>query len=220
MATYSSILAWRIPQTKEPGGLQSMASQRVRHDWATNTHTTHTQNGIWRCSLWGTEWNVSRRCDSHDGTSTFTRKGKGKKLCVSFWYRRIVRRQKSVSWRVLSTTWYCWLPDFMTITSRTVREFFSSLIRASLVPSPPLFIVFCYNSLNGIRHMLSLYSAVIQFFSSVRIFETAWTAVAKLPCPSPFPRDCSNSCPLSRWCNTTISSSVVTFSSCLQSFPA
>ena len=32
MATYSSILAWRIPWTKEPGGLQSMGSHRVRHD--------------------------------------------------------------------------------------------------------------------------------------------------------------------------------------------
>ena len=32
MATYSSILAWRIPWTEEPGGLQSIASQRVVHD--------------------------------------------------------------------------------------------------------------------------------------------------------------------------------------------
>ena len=32
MATYSSILAWRIPGTEEPGGLQSMGSQRVRQD--------------------------------------------------------------------------------------------------------------------------------------------------------------------------------------------
>ena len=32
MAIYSSILAWRIPWTEEPGGLQSMGSQRVRHD--------------------------------------------------------------------------------------------------------------------------------------------------------------------------------------------
>ena len=37
MATHSSILAWRIPWTKEPGGLQSMRSQRVRHDSA-HTH--------------------------------------------------------------------------------------------------------------------------------------------------------------------------------------
>ena len=39
MATYSSILAWRIPWTEEPGGLQSMGSQRIRHDWATETST-------------------------------------------------------------------------------------------------------------------------------------------------------------------------------------
>ena len=32
MATHSSVLAWRIPWTEEPGGLQSIASQRVRHD--------------------------------------------------------------------------------------------------------------------------------------------------------------------------------------------
>ena len=42
----------------------------------------------------------------------------------------------------------------------------------------------------------------------------------RLPCPSPTPGDCSNSCLLSRWCHPTISSSVVPFSSCLQSFPA
>ena len=32
MTTHSSILAWKIPWTEEPGGLQSMGSQRVRHD--------------------------------------------------------------------------------------------------------------------------------------------------------------------------------------------
>ena len=40
------------------------------------------------------------------------------------------------------------------------------------------------------------------------------------PCPSPTPGACSNSCPLSWWCHPTISSSVVPFSSCPQSFPA
>ena len=43
---------------------------------------------------------------------------------------------------------------------------------------------------------------------------------ARLPCPSPILGACSNSCPLSRWCHPTISSSAVSFSSCLQSFPA
>ena len=43
---------------------------------------------------------------------------------------------------------------------------------------------------------------------------------ARLPCPAPSPGAYSNSCPLSWWCHPTISSSVVPFSSCLQSFPA
>ena len=42
----------------------------------------------------------------------------------------------------------------------------------------------------------------------------------RLPCPSPTPGACSNSCPSNWWCHTTISSSVVPSSSCLQSFPA
>ena len=49
MATHSSILAWRIPWTEQPGGLQSMASQRLRHDWTTNTHDEKTTFYIWNC---------------------------------------------------------------------------------------------------------------------------------------------------------------------------
>ena len=39
MATHSSFLAWKIPWTEEPGGLQSVGSQRVRQSWAANTFT-------------------------------------------------------------------------------------------------------------------------------------------------------------------------------------
>ena len=42
MATHSSILAWRIPWTEEPGGLQSTGSQRVGHDWVTSHFLSHT----------------------------------------------------------------------------------------------------------------------------------------------------------------------------------
>ena len=42
----------------------------------------------------------------------------------------------------------------------------------------------------------------------------------RLPCPSPTPRACPNSCPSSRWCHPALSSSVISFSSCLQPFPA
>ena len=40
MVTHSSILAWTIPWTEEPGGLQSLGSQRVGQDQATNTNTS------------------------------------------------------------------------------------------------------------------------------------------------------------------------------------
>ena len=43
---------------------------------------------------------------------------------------------------------------------------------------------------------------------------------SRLPCPSPIPRASSNSCPSSQWCHLIISSSVILFSSCLQSFSA
>ena len=38
MATHSSIISWRIPWTKDPGGLQSIGNQRVRHDWSHLAH--------------------------------------------------------------------------------------------------------------------------------------------------------------------------------------
>ena len=47
MATHSSIPAWRIPWTEESGGLQSVGSKRVRHDWATNTFTLYYQNMLY-----------------------------------------------------------------------------------------------------------------------------------------------------------------------------
>ena len=60
---------------------------------------------------------------------------------------------------------------------------------------------------------------VYQSLSRVWLFVTPWTQHARPPCPSPTPGAYSNSCPLSRWCHPTISSSIVPFS-CLQSFPA
>ena len=69
---------------------------------------------------------------------------------------------------------------------------------------------------------VSLLSLNVQFTCSV-VSDSLWPhglQRTRLPCPSPTPEACSNSCPSSQWCHTTISSSVVPFSSCLQSFPA
>ena len=103
MASHSSILAWKIPRTEEPSGLQPMGSQRVRHAW---THT-HTHN-----------------------------------LQVLF----ILKLQLSSATQLSISLWP-----------------------------------------HGLQH-------------------------ARLPCSSPTPRACSNSCTSSWWCHPTISSSVVLFS--------
>ena len=62
-------------------------------------------------------------------------------------------------------------------------------------------------------------------FSSVQsvMYDSLWShdpQHARPPCPSPTPRVYPNPCPLSQWCHPTISSSVIPFSSCPQSFPA
>ena len=70
--------------------------------------------------------------------------------------------------------------------------------------------------------MSSLPFSLVQFSRSV-MSDSLWPhglQHTRLPCPSLSPRICLNSCPLSWWCHPTISSSVVPFSSCLQSFPA
>ena len=69
MATHSSILAWRIPWTEKPGRLQSMGSQRVWHDWATNTCFLFTFGHT--ASQWLSQgWNLRRgAADSVPSTS-------------------------------------------------------------------------------------------------------------------------------------------------------
>ena len=74
--------------------------------------------------------------------------------------------------------------------------------------------------LNGITNSVDM---LLLLFSGSIMSSSLWShglQHARLSCPSPPPRACSNSCPLSLWCHPTILSSVVPFSSCLQSFPA
>ena len=73
-----------------------------------------------------------------------------------------------------------------------------------------------------INNIHSLFSHSVQFSCSV-VSNSLWPhglQHARLPCPSPTLGACSNSCPLSQWCHSTVSFSVVPFSSCLQFFPA
>ena len=75
-------------------------------------------------------------------------------------------------------------------------------------------LIFCHS------YLLPLFSSV-QFSCSV-VSDSLWPHErqhARHPCPSPTARVHANPCPLSRWCHSTISSSVIPFSSCPESFP-
>ena len=67
---------------------------------------------------------------------------------------------------------------------------------------------------------LKKWLVVVQSLSPVQLFVNWWTAAHQASLSFTISQSCSNSCPLSRWCHPTISSSVIPFSSCLQSFPA
>ena len=71
------------------------------------------------------------------------------------------------------------------------------------------------------RNLAAIHLSVSVHYSCSVVSDSLWPhrlQHTRLPCPTP--RAYSNSCPLSWWCHPTISSSVVPFSSCLQSFPA
>ena len=85
---------------------------------------------------------------------------------------------------------------------------------------------FCFSSQKGLVLFPLLFTGLamgsVQFSCSVmsNSLRPHGLQHIRLPCPSPTPGACANSCPLSWWCHQTISSSVVPFCSCLQFFPA
>ena len=80
--------------------------------------------------------------------------------------------------------------------------------------------VYCTAKINWYTSSLLWYYSIQFSCSIVSWLQFHDCRVPGLPCPSPTPRACSNSCPSSWWCHLTISLSVAPFSSCLQSFPA
>ena len=106
---------------------------------------------------------------------------------------------------------------FSTILSQDTE--YSSQVQILTLPVAWIWTSLC---LCEVGILIGVPTLSLQFSCSV-MFNSLWPSGlqhTRLPCPSPTPRACSNTCPLGQWCHPTISSSVVPFSSCLQSFPA
>ena len=131
-------------------------------------------------------------------------------------------------WKNICLIQACTLPSLEShIYWPSCLPLWSSSSKLSEVLSPGL------QSSFGLNSNLTCNSHIVLFFFKVNRAYcccsvatsclTLWShglQHARLPCPSPSPRVCLNSCPLSWWCHPTISFSVTPFSSCPQSFPA
>ena len=118
-----------------------------------------------------------------------------------------------------------WLTSLCMIISRSIHvaadAIISSFYDRGIFHCTLYYILFIRSSVSGHLDCFDAFSSV-QFSHSVMSdsFLPHELQHTRPPCPSPASEVYTNSCPLSQWCHPTISSSVVPFSSCLQSFPA
>ena len=111
---------------------------------------------------------------------------------------------------------YLWYPDEPSYRYYTQSFFFFKWDKYT-------WIIWKYSNRTLViwRLKLLIWKCMLLFSHSVvSLCDSMDSKHTRLPCPSPSPRACSNSCPFSRWCHPTILSSVIHFFSCLQSFPA
>ena len=146
-------------------------------------------------------------------------------------YFQLILNKKALSWMVV-------FPFYRVNTEYLITEadYFSThlffLVEEDLLPpreaSPSFlgrvysfFLLSLHQIFGRLGGFLKTVQSSVKFICSV-VSDSLWpheSQHAMLPCPSPTPRIYPNSCPLSWWCHLTISSSVVPFSSCPQSFP-
>ena len=96
MATHSSVLAWRIPETEEPGRRPSMGSHRVGHDWSNLAAYCLPQLPLAPCDYWALEmWVV------HSSKCCIC------KMHIGFWRLSMKKRISNIPWIILILV-TCW----------------------------------------------------------------------------------------------------------------
>ena len=195
MSTHSSILAWRIPGMEEPGGLLSMGLHRVGHHWSYIAAAAGMQQSPHHLPpfihyLLCIPHTASVSWKVSVGLEPQPSKGRDEGLHIAFFLW---------SWALPSVLYG------LSVFYICLSVFYISVR------------IYCIEKNFLIKYLFSS----VQFSHSIvsDSSQPHGPQHARLPCPSPTPRVCSNSCPLSQWCHPTISSSVVPFFSYLQSLP-
>ena len=168
MAPHSSTLAWKIPWTEEPGGLQSMGSQKVRHDWATSLSLftfmhwrkrqptplflpgeSQGQGSLVGCCLWGcTELDTTEATQQQQQQQQQTSIKKEKKVVI-------FKKLKLIEWQKLV--------DYTT--------------KCSCFKFP------CYLNMLGSYKwaQIDMCECLLSHFSRVRLSVTPWTVAFQAP---------------------------------------
>ena len=129
---------------------------------------------------------------------------------VDGWMPVYKDRLQRTEW-IISIFWECPKSSFSTIFSACTEYYYEYIWNT-----------FCSSYEKNSLEVNSVQFSSVQFSHSV-VSDSLWPhglQHARPPCPSSTPGVYSNSCPLSQWCHPAVSSSVIPFSSCLQSFPA
>ena len=176
MTTHSSTLAWKIPRMEEPGGLQSMGSRRVRHDWATSFHFLLScvregngnplqcsclenlrNGGAWRAAVSGVAQSQTRlkRLSSSSSRQSF----------MQYWTHLLMIIMLWIHWLHFQAPTLCLLFQFLVLSNKLPFKLFhssftNSLLRSVLKTKEPFIasykIFFQYWVLHDHRGSLSL----------------------------------------------------------------
>ena len=246
MAIHSSTIARKIPWMEEPGRLQAMGSQRGGHDWATSLQVKADSQCCDRLRCTASDSaihihvSILPQLPSHPGChihwAEFPVIPSRSLLVNRFKYSSVymsIPNSLTTLPHILCPWQPCyWLPPSQWDKCKdhgTPVFFLPVWVFMGHIPVPlflswfllvtfPWFSTSHWVLFNNLWVILHCFPSV-QFSPSV-VSDSLWPQHARLPRPSPTPRVYSNSCLLSRWYHPAISSSVIPFSSCLQSFPA
>ena len=193
MATRSSVLAWRIPGKGEPGGLLSMGSHSVGHDWSNLAAGAGASQVVLVVKKSPANAGDTRDRSLIPGLERYPGGGNGNLLQ----YSCLKNPTDRGAWQA------------------TIHGVTKSLIRLKQLSRHTC-------KIQKLANKTMFYFSSVQFSHSV-MSDSLWLHElqrARPPCPSPTPGVHSNSRPSSRWCHPAISSLVIPFSSCPQSLPA
>ena len=180
MATHSSVLAWRIPGTGEPGGLPYMGSHRVGHDWSDLAAAAKCTLGVYSS---GNHEKCIQSCLHHHKIQN-----SNKKIPWSQKFKPSPTPFPGHHWCVFCP--YSFASSWMSQKIGFKTGFFHS---------------FSWDS----SMLLYMLVAVIQSLSHVWLSVIPWTAACQASLSFTISQSYSNSSPLSQWFHRTISSSVV-----------